>query len=502
MSTTRATTQTTHAYPPAPTGAHLPSSSSASNSTIAASGVLPSSQLASSFSTLQSAASNVAGAGTAAEEEAGEGDGREVAALEPVDRGRGAWGFVLAAFLLETFIWGFSYSFATILVYLETHDPWQKASIASLSAIGTTQLGLQFILPTVVVLFFRRYPEWVKTTVYVSAAISCASMFLSSWATEVWHLILAQGIVCGTANAVLFSPVWSWFGEWWSARRGLAFGIVLSGIGVGGFGFPFLIDGLLARGGFPWLCRAWAFITALVFGLSAWIIRPRIPVVKPKSAAERGPWLAVDWRFAKDPIFLLMGFSSLLAALSYLPVALYLPQYAASLTPSTTQQNLVLAIFNLSAAIGSAASGPISDWSYPVTVVGCAACGTVISLAAWGTADSLGKVYGFAVLFAATGQMVSAWGGAAKDVSGSNPNTSTLVFCLFSVVRGIASIVMPFVSETLYEQDKRGEGAAWGAFGFEKMIIFVGITAFLSLLGGVALHFVRQQRRKATVALR
>ena len=43
-----------------------------------------------------------------------------------------------------------------------------------------------------------------------------------------------------------------------------------------------------------------------------------------------------------------------------------------------------------------------------------------------------------------------AWGGAAKDVARSNPNTATIVFCLFSAVRGVASIIMPFLSEVLY----------------------------------------------------
>lgn len=70
--------------------------------------------------------------------------------------------------------------------------------------------------------------------------------------------------------------------------------------------------------------------------------------------------------------------------------------------------------------------------------------------------------------------------------------------------------------------------AAWGAFGFEKMIVFgafcfpffhfsfplssftdkphrialfsptVGVTAFLSLAGGVALQLVRRKRKAAT----
>ena len=41
------------------------------------------------------------------------------ASLPPTDRGAGAYGFLFAAFVLEVFVWGYSYSFATILVYLQ-----------------------------------------------------------------------------------------------------------------------------------------------------------------------------------------------------------------------------------------------------------------------------------------------------------------------------------------------------------------------------------------------
>ncbi|BGP51061.1 hypothetical protein JCM10450v2_006987 [Rhodotorula kratochvilovae] len=421
----------------------------------------------------------------------GEADARE---LPPVDRGRGAWGFVAAAFLLETFLYGFSYSYATILVYFETHDPWQKDSIAALSAVGTTALALQFLFPTFAVLAFRRYPEAVKPSLWVSMVASCGAMLLSSWATKVWQLIVLQGVICGSANAVLFAPVWLYLSEWWVARRGLAFGIVLSGIGFGGFAFPFLLNALLETGGFPWLCRAWALIMVVVLATAIMLIKPRIPRPKP-AKGQRGPWLAVDRSFVRDPVFILMCLASLLAALSYLPVALLLPVYASGFTSSTTQQNLILAIFNLFAALGAALSGRVSDYSYSLTVIGCGVCGALVSLTAWGLADNLGKTYAFAVLFALTGQSVSSWGGAARDVAKQNPNTSTLVLCLFSVVRGVGSIVMPFVSETLYNPDDLGKENAWGSNGFEKMIVSVGITSALSALAGLGLGWCNRRKK-------
>lgn len=47
-------------------------------------------------------------------------------------------------------MWGYSYSFATVLVFLQQDPAWSENSIASLSAIGSVQLGVQFLMPYVV----------------------------------------------------------------------------------------------------------------------------------------------------------------------------------------------------------------------------------------------------------------------------------------------------------------------------------------------------------------
>ncbi|GJN89648.1 hypothetical protein Rhopal_002635-T1 [Rhodotorula paludigena] len=394
----------------------------------------------------------------------GEAGARELA---PADRGRGAWEFVVAAWLLETFLFGYSYAFATLLVYFQSHEPWSQESVGALSAIGTTQLALMFMLPTIIVTCYRRYPEWVKPATWTGV---------------------------GTGNALLFSPVWIYLSEWWVVRRGLAFGIVLSGIGFGGFAFPFILNALLEKVGFAWMCRVMALILAAVLSIANFLMKPRIPRPKP-ALGQRGPWIAIDLKFLYDPIFLWMSLATILASLSYLPVVLFLPVYASSFTTSTTQQNLVLAIFNLLAAVGTALWGRVTDVSYSLTVVGCGFLGALVSLTAWGLADTLAKVYGFGVLFALTAQMVPAWGGAARDVAKQNPNVSTMAFCLFSVVRGIGSIIMPIVSEALYNPDELYDGDGWGARGFHKMIIFVGVTAALSGLAGLGLGWTRARKQ-------
>lgn len=92
---------------------------------------------------------------------------------------------------------------------------------------------------------------------------------------------------------------------------------VLTGGGIGGFIFPWLINAVLEVKGFPWLCRVWALLTAVVFSTSILFIKPRVQLVKP--VGGRGPWFPTGgWSFAWNPLFLL----SVGRALHFLPVCL------------------------------------------------------------------------------------------------------------------------------------------------------------------------------------
>ncbi|GAA5833557.1 hypothetical protein JCM11251_003526 [Rhodosporidiobolus azoricus] len=456
---------------------------------------------------LSGAAANESGRSSLVEEEPeqrmrrlsmGDETDAEGEALPPVDRGKDAWLFVVAGFILETFIWGLGYAFPSVLVYLQTHDPWQQSSLAALSAVGTVLLAVQFMLPIIVITVFRRYPEWVRTMLWCSVVLNCGSMLAASWAKNVSQLIILVGVLGGISGAVMYAPVLLWLNEWWHARRGLASGIVFAGTGIGGLVFPFLLSALLNHGGFVLMARVWAGVTFAVYIPAVWFLRPRVPPRKPKGGV-RGPWLAVDWGFLKDPVVLVMTATTALASLATFPVTLFLPTYTLALSTSRNS-DLVVSIYNLSGSLGSTVTGWASDISLPATVLVMGSVGGLLAFTAWGFAAHLGTVFAFGVLFSFFTQICSAWGAAARDSAGSNSHTSTLIFCTFGIVRGIASIVGPFISTTLYDpnRDRTGDYSdpSWGRYGFSKVIVFVGVMSFGSALGGVGLWWARREKRR------
>lgn len=72
----------------------------------------------------------------------------------------------------------------------------------------------------------RRACSIVGLLVVVSALIS------SSFATQVWHLILFQGILYGIGGSALYSPTMFYLDEWFIQKKGLAFGVMWAGVGT------------------------------------------------------------------------------------------------------------------------------------------------------------------------------------------------------------------------------------------------------------------------------
>ncbi|ORY55169.1 MFS general substrate transporter [Leucosporidium creatinivorum] len=412
----------------------------------------------------------------------------EASELPPADRGLQAWTFALNAWFLETMIWGWSFSFGELNLYLATHAPFNKSSLASIGAVGTVALAIQYMLPLALISVFRRYPDWARTMLWAATFTSCGSMLISSWASKIWQLILLQGVLCGISGAVLYTPVLIWLQEWWVVRRGMASGLIFSGTGVGGFVFPFLLNSLLEKVGFAWTCRVWALITFVIFGGCVATLRPRLPAVKP---AVRGPWVTrgTNFSFAWHPTVILMYFITFLSSLSFFPVAVYLSTYVDSLA-SSLSATTVLAVFNAASVVGQVYVGYLSDQYDKAWIIAGLGIGSALTaFLAWGFGDTLAKVFGFCILYGIFSSICSTWNAAARDVAGGDLRISTTVFSLFGIFRGIASIVGPMIAASLYDEKHRDQDdGVWGRYGFRGIMIFVGSMALASAACGFGLR--------------
>ncbi|KAM0750692.1 MFS general substrate transporter [Meredithblackwellia eburnea MCA 4105] len=412
--------------------------------------------------------------------------------LPPVDGGRAAWLFLLCSFILECTTWGYAGCYGVIEVYLTQNPPFNKEGLALITSVGTISLALYFILPVVVVMIYRRFPHKSKTIALTAMVVNCSSMLLSSFSTKIWHLICLQGILGGISGCVLYTPVLIWLQEWFVEKRGMASGIINAGTGVGGFVFPYMIGSLLQRYGFAWTIRVWAIFTFVCYSCCLLTLRPRIPITSRRSV--KLPPIKVSWLLS--PVVVIMCITVFIAGLSYFPVALYIPNYTASLG-GPLQTTTALAILNASITIGALLSGWLSDrYSYSLLMVVMGIVTSATALLMWGFADTLGKTFGFAVIFGLFSGNTSLWMTVSRDVSGTNLQKSSLVFCSFCIARGIASVLGPLIASSLYRKSDSMKIATWGRFGFSQVIIFVGAMAIASSVGGGILGFVKRKGLK------
>lgn len=64
--------------------------------------------------------------------------------------------------------------------------------------------------------------------------LETGSLLLASWASQIWHLFLTQGMVFGIGLGLIFVPVAAVVPHWFITKRSLASGISLAGAGIGG----------------------------------------------------------------------------------------------------------------------------------------------------------------------------------------------------------------------------------------------------------------------------
>jgi hypothetical protein len=88
--------------------------------------------------------------------------------------------------------------------------------------------------------------------------LSVLGFLSSSFAKEIWHLILLQGVIAGLGSNLLIVPTTLDLDEWWVRRKGMAYGIMLSAKGVIGTALPFIFNILVEKFGFRTLMRVWA----------------------------------------------------------------------------------------------------------------------------------------------------------------------------------------------------------------------------------------------------
>ncbi|TCD65934.1 hypothetical protein EIP91_002002 [Steccherinum ochraceum] len=388
--------------------------------------------------------------------------------LPPVDGGRQAWLFCFASFVLEILVWGFGFSYGIFQAYYTSHPPFQNKSAIAIGSVGQTALAIEYTEGIFLSFVLGRYPELLRPMMWAGLILASGSLLLSSFVSQIELLILLQGVCLGIGSGMLWWPGVLLIPDWFSRRRGLATGIIFAGSGIGGFILPLIVNALLDAVDFRWALRVWAAIMLVLGGLAILGVRRRTPAPRYRPGQQRPRLVPRNIQFFKGPLFWFWSLSTLLQAMAYFPVSLYISVFTTSIA-SPLSATIVLSLFNSAGVVGQVLMGYLADrmpYTYIMAVSTFASA--IAAFLLWGFADTLGRVFAFAIVFGGlSGGFSSVNSAVSLDVVGPNPEQASMALSAVSPAKGLAAIIGPILSGVLLEAGKSSAlGGKYGKFGF------------------------------------
>jgi len=151
----------------------------------------------------------------------------------PPNGGITAWTQVFVAFLLVFNGFGYVSSFGLFQQYYATS---LSKSASDVSWVGSVQLFLLFFIGT----FSGRAMDagFFRSLIISGCLMQLVGVFATSISTKYWQFFLAQGVLQGVGNGLLFTPLVALVSTYFTTKRTFALGLSACGAPIGGVIFP------------------------------------------------------------------------------------------------------------------------------------------------------------------------------------------------------------------------------------------------------------------------
>lgn len=193
-----------------------------------------------------------------------------------------------------------------------------------------------------------------QATLSIGIVLQTAGLLGASWATQIWHLFLSQGVAFGFGMGFLFVASVGLIPQWFSTRRSFANSIAAAGSGIGGLVYSLATNAMIQSIGLGWAFRVLAIVSCVVNIACTTLIRDR-------NKAVGSVHVAFDWRLFKRVEFLLLLAWGFFSMLGYIVLLFSLPSYARSIGLSASQGSVIGALLNLGQGESLSAGSSVSE---------------------------------------------------------------------------------------------------------------------------------------------
>jgi MFS family permease len=194
-----------------------------------------------------------------------------------------------------------------------------------------------------------------RYTVLIAAFLNAVGMTVTSFASQIWHLIVGESILVGVASSFAFITTVTLLPQWLNKYRGIGLGISAAGSGVGGLVLSPLVQYLIDKVGVQWAIRINGIIIVFILLVCGLIIRPRINMPSRSKL--------VDFEIIKSTKFLSFYAVGLFTGLGFWSPFYLIGFYCKYYGISATSTSIILGLMNGGSAVGRILMGQVSRYT-------------------------------------------------------------------------------------------------------------------------------------------
>lgn len=337
---------------------------------------------------------------------------------QPPNGGYG-WVCTVCVALINAHTWGINSSYGVFLAHYLSTDTYPGATYLQYAFVGGLSISCAMLVSPLATLSTRYYGT--QATLSFGTALEVAGLIGASFAYNIWHLFLSQGVAFGIGMGFLFVGSVGIPPQWFTTKRSLANGISASGSGFGGLLYSLAAGAMIESIGISWCFRVLGILALAVNAVCITLIRDRHKIIGSRHAA-------FDVRLFKRPEYLLLNGYGFFSMLGYIALVFSLADYGRSIGLNASQTSVVSAMLNLGQGLGRPPTGYFSDRIGRINMAGLTtfSC-ALLTFVVWIFAKSYGVLIFYAVIGGTvTGTFWATIGPVAVEVVGLQDLPSAL----------------------------------------------------------------------------
>lgn len=268
------------------------------------------------------------------------------------DGGKDAWLCLLGGFCCLICSFGWLNCLGVFQNYYQMHQ-LSEYSPSTIAWIPSLEIFVMFLPGPIV--------GWVndnhgpKYLLIFGTFFHVLGLMMTSLCTEFWQFALAQGVCSPLGLNCIFQAGTSTIPTWFLKKRGLAFGIMAAGSGLGGIIFPIMASHLIPKIGYGWTMRVFGFVIFGLMCIASLTVKSRLP---PKPRPFK---LGVFLEPFKDVRFVLVTIASFLFFMAMFIPLNFIEIQAISDGMSFRLAGYLLPILNAASIFGRIIPGALAD---------------------------------------------------------------------------------------------------------------------------------------------